>query len=92
MATISTCTPAAPSIWRLKPNSFPGVSNFGAGEGNRAHFRSVGSAGKSFATRTMSQNLDDRQTVPEEDYTPWWQITAVAAVIAAVCTGMCLLA
>jgi hypothetical protein len=40
----------------------------------------------------MSQNLDDRQTVPEEDYTPWWQITAVAAVIAAVCTGMCLLA
>jgi hypothetical protein len=34
---------------------------------------------------------EPKPSVSEDEYTPWWQLTAIVAIAAALCTGMCLL-
>jgi len=47
---------------------------------------------KSQAKRAMaSHDSEPRPSVSEDEYTPWWQLTAIVAIAAALCTGMCLL-
>jgi hypothetical protein len=38
-----------------------------------------------------SPDSQPRSSQVEDDYTPWWHLTAIVAVVAALCTGMCLL-
>jgi hypothetical protein len=42
-------------------------------------------------TTMTDSDLEQRQSLSDENYTPWWQLLTVFGLAMAICTGLCLL-